>query len=322
MNNGLPYLLDAIFGKKDLASVSLEELYEVINEFPSFNAGHFLLLKKLKEENDAGFEKESMRTALYFHNAFWLQTLLNERNHERKEEIKTFLKREDEENPDPAMTAFDLNEVEQNFVHEQISPSEDELNEEVEEILDEETDHRQVSEQTEIYETEKDSESRVMSFDDLISKYKIDTVDVFGDSPAEMNVNAISEPLSEFKQDPIPEPYEDSIIETIQETPVEPAEEMKPVPISESEIEMLRIPFEDSEFVRRESTEEIVNEYGVFEEVIVRKTDIDMEAFDRPIETTPSYIETGWLRPAEENITEENDVNAIEISPAENEINC
>ncbi len=85
MNNGLPYLLDAIFGKKDLASVSLDELYEVINEFPSFNAGHFLLLKKLKEENHAGYEKESMRTALYFHNAFWLQTLLDERNHERKE---------------------------------------------------------------------------------------------------------------------------------------------------------------------------------------------------------------------------------------------
>ncbi len=89
---------------------------------------------------------------------------------------------------------------------EQISPSEDELNKEVEEILDEESDNRQVSEQTEIYEMEKDNENRVMSFDDLISKYKIDTVDVFGDSPAEMNVNAVSEPLSELKQDPIHEP--------------------------------------------------------------------------------------------------------------------
>ena len=48
MNSGLPSLLDAIFGKKDLASVSLDEMYEVINEFPSFNAAHFLSLKKIK----------------------------------------------------------------------------------------------------------------------------------------------------------------------------------------------------------------------------------------------------------------------------------
>ena len=48
MNSGLPSLLDAIFGKKDLDSVSLDEIYEVIKEFPSFNAGHFLLSKKLK----------------------------------------------------------------------------------------------------------------------------------------------------------------------------------------------------------------------------------------------------------------------------------
>ncbi len=54
MNSGLPFLLDAIFGKKDLASVSLDEMYEVINEFPSFNAGHFLLSKKLKELNTGG----------------------------------------------------------------------------------------------------------------------------------------------------------------------------------------------------------------------------------------------------------------------------
>jgi len=48
MNSGLPSLLDAIFGKQDLALVSLDEIYEVIREFPSFNAGHFLLAKKIK----------------------------------------------------------------------------------------------------------------------------------------------------------------------------------------------------------------------------------------------------------------------------------
>src|SRR5450755_726457 len=80
MNSGLPSLLDAIFGKQDLASVSLDEMYDVIKEFPSFNAAHYLLAKKLRQRNDAAFEKESMRTALYFNNPFWLQSLLDEGN--------------------------------------------------------------------------------------------------------------------------------------------------------------------------------------------------------------------------------------------------
>ena len=78
MNNGLPSLLDAIFGKQDLNSVSLDELYELISEFPSFNAAHFLLSKKLKQENAEAYEKETLRTALYFNNAFWLKSILEE----------------------------------------------------------------------------------------------------------------------------------------------------------------------------------------------------------------------------------------------------
>ncbi len=46
MNSGLPSLIDAIFGKKDLASVSLDEMYEVIREFPSFNAAPFSVCQK------------------------------------------------------------------------------------------------------------------------------------------------------------------------------------------------------------------------------------------------------------------------------------
>ena len=319
MNNGLPSLLDAIFGKNDLASVSLDELYEVINEFPSFNAGHFLLLKKLKEENDAGFEKESMRTALYFHNAFWLQTLLDERNHEGKEETKAFFNKEDEEEPYSVMAVFEINATEEKFTSEKISSSENELDKEVEEILDEEIEQHQIPEQTGIQEMEKDAENRVMSFDDLISKYKIDTIDVFNVSPAELNENPLSEPPSELNENPILESFEDSIIETIHEALVEP-EELKSELISESDIELLRIPFADSEPEQPESTEEIVNEYGVFEEVIIKKTDLDREAFDRPIEANPAYTETEWLKPPEENIPEESVADPDEISFAENEI--
>jgi hypothetical protein len=86
MKNGLPSLLDAIFGKNDLALVSLDEIHELLNEFPSFNAAHFLLSKKLKQQSDAAYEKETMRTALYFNNAFWLQSVLDEENNQRQEE--------------------------------------------------------------------------------------------------------------------------------------------------------------------------------------------------------------------------------------------
>jgi len=78
MTSGMPSLLDAIFGKQKLEEISLEEIYSVIGEFPSFNAAHFLLSKKLKEENDPAYHEETKKTALYFNNPVWLQLLLNE----------------------------------------------------------------------------------------------------------------------------------------------------------------------------------------------------------------------------------------------------
>lgn len=78
MTSGMPALLDAIFGKQKLEEISLEEIYSVIGEFPSFNAAHFLLSKKLKAENDPAYIEETKKTALYFNNPVWLQLLLNE----------------------------------------------------------------------------------------------------------------------------------------------------------------------------------------------------------------------------------------------------
>ncbi|MFI5123829.1 MAG: hypothetical protein ACHQDF_00815 [Chitinophagales bacterium] len=82
----MPSLLDAIFGKQKLEEISLEEIYSVIGEFPSFNAAHFLLSKKLKEENDPAYKEETKKTALYFNNPVWLQLLLNEELNQDVEE--------------------------------------------------------------------------------------------------------------------------------------------------------------------------------------------------------------------------------------------
>ena len=73
----MPSLLDSIFGKQKLEDVSLDEIYSVIAEFPSFNAAHFLLSKKLKAANDPAFPKETKKTAPYFNNPVWLQILLD-----------------------------------------------------------------------------------------------------------------------------------------------------------------------------------------------------------------------------------------------------
>lgn len=78
MTSGMPSLLDAIFGKQSLEEVSLEEIYSVIEEFPSFNAAHFLLSKKLKDGNNPAYAEETKKTALYFNNPVWLQLLLDE----------------------------------------------------------------------------------------------------------------------------------------------------------------------------------------------------------------------------------------------------
>ncbi|MDP4130388.1 MAG: hypothetical protein Q8939_09510 [Bacteroidota bacterium] len=74
----MPLLLDSIFGKQNLEEVSLDDIYQVLAEFPSFSAAHVLLSKKLKLEADPAFREESMKTALYFNNPVWLQLLLEE----------------------------------------------------------------------------------------------------------------------------------------------------------------------------------------------------------------------------------------------------
>ena len=189
MNSGLPSLLDAIFGKKDLASVSLDEMYEIIQEFPSFNAGHFLLSKKLKEQNDAAFEKESMRTALYFHNAFWLQTLLDEGNNIKEDKTSTLFKDENEGNLFTERLTFDRIAPLESFPIEPAVPAADELDEEIEEILEEKTEEQPVYTSSESQQDEIDSKAdtnRVKSFDDLFLKYKIDNVEPAYESPAEL----------------------------------------------------------------------------------------------------------------------------------------
>ena len=77
MTINIQHLMQVLFGTKKLEDVSVGELRELVEEFPSFNAGHYLLSKKLHWENDPGFISETQRTSLYFTNPFWLNYLLS-----------------------------------------------------------------------------------------------------------------------------------------------------------------------------------------------------------------------------------------------------
>ncbi len=278
MNSGLPSLLGAIFGKKDLGSVSLEELYDVISEFPSFNAAHFFLSKKLRQQDHAAYEKESMRTALYFNNAFWLQSILEEGNHTGPAESP--VSRNEEESEKPVF----VESINETFVEETETPVIDfthppVIAETSPEIESHPQEPYQLQPQSEEYD-----KGPITSFDELISKYKIE--DIVDESPAEM-------PVDPQSQTPEPE-----YIEIKEEPPVrfqqEEFEETKQESTGEEVIDhRIAGTFHFEEITERNSTsdsgqfetrEEVLNEYGIFEEVVVKISDHDREAFDRPVE--------------------------------------
>jgi len=324
MNSGLPSLLDAIFGKQDLASVSLDEMYDVINEFPSFNAAHFLLAKKLREENDVSFEKESMRTALYFNNPFWLQSLLNEgyafNQFERisqtketvvddKDALETVVDDKDafleysnklhdetenanvkpEENaPEQSPLLTDELDKEENKILDEKNATElsdlltDELDKEEEEILDEKiVSDVQARDSFQYAEPGPDT---VKSFDELMSKYNIEPLDMVDETPAEIQEDAqYKNPEIETVHGTGADLFVTSNADSFSaESQQETIELNRDPGSSQDEIKYESI--EDIDNDEFETREEIVNEYGIFEEVVVKKRDHDMDAFDKPID--------------------------------------
>ncbi len=85
--NPRQFILD-MFGKEQLEDISVEELKAMVEEFPSFNALHFLLSKKLKSEGSVEFYTETEKTALYFTNPFWLQWLLQNEEEQKSKEYQ------------------------------------------------------------------------------------------------------------------------------------------------------------------------------------------------------------------------------------------
>ncbi|MDH7462822.1 hypothetical protein QEG73_16125 [Chitinophagaceae bacterium 26-R-25] len=81
-------IIQEIFHQRRLEDVSLEQLQTLITDEPYFAPGHFLLLKKLQQTADPGFESQLHKTVLYFGNPLWLQYLLQPVINEPVTEIK------------------------------------------------------------------------------------------------------------------------------------------------------------------------------------------------------------------------------------------
>ncbi|HMH32039.1 MAG TPA: hypothetical protein VK543_03360 [Puia sp.] len=82
MTGNTQHITQLLFGTQNLDEVSLDELRELVGEFPSFTAGHYLLSKKMKSSGHEGFLPETQKTALYFTNPFWLEWLLDDKTSE------------------------------------------------------------------------------------------------------------------------------------------------------------------------------------------------------------------------------------------------
>jgi hypothetical protein len=287
MNSGLPSLLDAIFGKNDLVSVSLDEMYEVVNEFPSFNAAHFLLAKKLKEQNDAAFEKQSMRTALYFNNAFWLQTLLDEGNNIRVEESVVSVRTEDEE----------IVNIRKTHITESFEPAGDAPDEEITEPVHPET--KEPSNYTDTFLQNPEPVTEIISsIDELLSKYRIEQEETPEDEILNREIAEIIKEETVEAGDPGgaalqgPEPAR----EFQSEFPVEQDKEIDSLN-SDKNISETRRDSASDEFILAtnnnllEKRVEVLNEYGIFEDVVVKKSDLDLEVFGKPVDQAPGGAE-------------------------------
>src|SRR5450432_3630739 len=284
MHSGLPSLIDSVFGKQDLASVSLEEIREVIAEFPSFNAAHYILSVKLKLEKDSDFEQESMRTALYFNNALWLNEILEERNpafvdsDAAQSTINGYESAHETFNEPQAFSHADQFESINDSIVELISvesiaePKNDENENELKE-KDIPPNGKSVG------ETDETTES---AFDLIIKKWTVQTESIAesgGEVAEVMQATEIREEVAEVMQET---EIREEVAEVMQETEI----------------------WEETEIETAGESEEYVSEYGIFEEKPIILRDHDLEAFDRP-------LDQGTFLPVEMELNEDADDTEI-----------
>jgi hypothetical protein len=80
MTGNTQHIIARLFNADSLEKVTVEQLQNITEEYPSFGVAHYLLSKKLQQENSNAFLEQTKKTALFFPNPFWLQSLLQQKN--------------------------------------------------------------------------------------------------------------------------------------------------------------------------------------------------------------------------------------------------
>ena len=78
MSLSTQHIIRHLFRVESLEEVSRQQLEELVETYPSFGVGRYLLSRKLQDEKADHFGEETQKTNLYFTNPFWLQWLLQE----------------------------------------------------------------------------------------------------------------------------------------------------------------------------------------------------------------------------------------------------
>jgi hypothetical protein len=78
MSLSMQHIIRHLFRAESLEEVSRQQLEELVEEYPSFGVGRYLLSHKLQAEGAEHFNEETQKTNLYFTNPFWLQWLLQD----------------------------------------------------------------------------------------------------------------------------------------------------------------------------------------------------------------------------------------------------
>ncbi len=78
MNIAVNELTQSVAGKPSLHDCSIEELQQLVNQYPYFGPAQFLLAKKLKEENSSLLKDHIAKARLYFRDTLWYHQLLHE----------------------------------------------------------------------------------------------------------------------------------------------------------------------------------------------------------------------------------------------------
>ncbi|MBN9380418.1 MAG: hypothetical protein J0H74_06615 [Chitinophagaceae bacterium] len=78
MSLSAQHIIRHLFRVESLEEVSRQQLEELVETYPSFGVGRYLLSRKLQAEKADHFSEETQKTNLYFTNPFWLQWLLQE----------------------------------------------------------------------------------------------------------------------------------------------------------------------------------------------------------------------------------------------------